>query len=32
MAERCQRGADGVLIFVSFHVTLHLAVQINWKT
>jgi hypothetical protein len=29
MAERCQKGADGVLVFVSFHITIHVPVRTN---
>ena len=32
MVERWQKDADGILIFVSPHVGIHLSLHINWNT
>jgi hypothetical protein len=29
MAERCQKGADGVLVFVSFRIPIHIPSRTN---
>jgi len=31
MAERCQKNAETVLVFVSLHVSLYITLRINWN-